>query len=80
MITPITGRGEPGRCDIEIPIENIRDLIYELGDMVKKPRPQYRVRAGGEYLAVEGVIQEYDKRESLKKADRFNGTIEKVTH
>jgi hypothetical protein len=84
MITPITGRGEPGRCDIEIPIENIRDLIYELGDLIQQ---KYRVRdpeSGSEtingYLAWNGEICDYSRGQAIKKARVFKGKIEKVTN
>lgn len=34
-IVPITSRGEPGRCAIEVPIEDVPTLIKELQQMVE---------------------------------------------
>jgi len=86
MITPLTAKGgQAARCDIEIPKENIRELIYELEDMLKE---HYRVKLTepidpateqiNGFLAWNGKVQTYTRGWAIKKAKRFNGTIEKV--
>lgn len=93
MITPITSKGKPGRCDISIPIEDVPALIEQLQDIIKNSaqKGMYRIKltapdpqgAAGHikdgYLAVNGVIQWYELPYARRKAQLFNGKMERVS-
>lgn len=36
MLTPLTSRGEPARCDVTVPVEDIPALIEMLNDRVRR--------------------------------------------
>ena len=39
MIAPLTSRGDVGRCDIEVPMENLPELIAKLQEIYQATLP-----------------------------------------